>query len=105
MLEDDVWIGYGVTILSGVRIRQGAVVGAGSLVVHDVEPYAIVGGVPARVVKYRFSQEVIKYLLSLDYGKLTEEMIRTHIDDLYKPIDALDLEEIKSLYSWFPKKQ
>ena len=51
---DDVWIGRRAMILSGVRIGQGAVVAAGAVVTKDIPPYAIVGGVPARVLKYRF---------------------------------------------------
>ena len=53
IIDDDVWIGYGATILSGVRIGQGAVVATGAVVTSDVPPYAIVGGVPAKVIKYR----------------------------------------------------
>lgn len=104
IVDDDVWIGYGATVLSGVYIGQGAVVAAGAVVSHDVPPYAIVGGVPAKVIKYRFSPKVINYMLTLDYGKLEESMIREHIDELYKPIDELPLDKIKKLYSWFPKK-
>jgi acetyltransferase-like isoleucine patch superfamily enzyme len=52
-IEDDVWIGCGVQILSGVTIGKGAIVAAGSLVNKDVPPYAIVAGVPARLIKYR----------------------------------------------------
>ena len=64
VVDDDVWIGYGATILSGVHISQGAVIAAGAVVTHDVPPYAIAGGVPAKVIKYRFEQPVI---LSLEY--------------------------------------
>ena len=102
---DDVWIGHGVTILSGVHVSQGAVVAAGAVVTNDVPPYAIVGGVPAKVIKYRFTSPVIEYLLTLDYSKLSEEMIREHIDELYEEIDGMELEEIKRLFSWFPKKE
>jgi acetyltransferase-like isoleucine patch superfamily enzyme len=56
-LEDDIWIGTHVTILDGVTIGQGAIVAAGSVVNKDVPPYAIVGGVPARVLKYRQTQD------------------------------------------------
>ena len=52
-IENDVWIGSNAIILGGVRISTGAIVGAGSLVIKDIPPYAIVGGVPAKVIKYR----------------------------------------------------
>lgn len=104
IIDDDVWIGYGCTILSGVHIRQGAVIAAGAVITKDVPPYAIVGGAPGRIIKYRFEPPVIDYLLTLDYGSLTKEMMATHLDDLYKRIDDLNLKEIKKLYEWFPKK-
>ena len=64
-IGNDVWIGYGATILAGVKLGDGAIVAAGAVVTKDVEPYAIVGGVPAKTIKYRFSEEEIKDLLKL----------------------------------------
>lgn len=104
IVDDDVWIGYGATILSGVHIGQGAVVAAGAVVTKDVPPYAIVGGVPAKVIKYRFSPEIIQQLMKLDYSKLTEDMIRERIDDLYTSLDGKTPEEVGKLLEWFPKK-
>lgn len=63
IIENDCWIGYGAYIISGVKIGNGAVVLAGSIVTKDVPPYAIVGGVPAKLIKYRYSEDIIKYLL------------------------------------------
>lgn len=104
VIDDDVWIGYRATILSGVHIGQGAVVAAGAVVTKDVPPYAIVGGVPAKVIKYRFSPEIIQQLMKLDYSKLTEDMIRERIDDLYTSLDGKTPEEVGKLLEWFPKK-
>lgn len=60
IIEDDVWIGTNVSIRAGVTIGRGAIIGMGSLVLKDVEPYSIVGGVPARFIKKRFGDEEIK---------------------------------------------
>lgn len=70
VLEDDVWIGDKVLILSGVHIGQGAIIGAGSIVVKDIPPYAIAGGVPAKTIKYRFSNEIIIELLKYDISTI-----------------------------------
>ncbi len=97
IVEDDVWIGYRSLILSGVHIGQGAVIAAGAIVSKDVPPYAIVGGVPAKVIRYRFNPEIIEELLKVDYSKLTKEEIEAHIDELYTV-----LKEKKQL-NWMPK--
>lgn len=61
-IEDDVWIAANVTILKGVTIGRGAIIAAGSLVIKDVDPYSIGGGVPAKKLKYRFSiDEILKH--------------------------------------------
>ena len=78
IVHDDVWIGQGATIMSGVEISQGAVVAAGSVVTKKVPPYAIVGGVPAKVITYRFSDSIIEKLLQLDYSKIDAGFIREH---------------------------
>jgi acetyltransferase-like isoleucine patch superfamily enzyme len=90
VVEDDVWIGYGATVLSGVHIGQGAVVAAGAVVTKDVPPYAIVGGVPAKILKYRFEPDMIQELLKVDYAKLDLETIRAHQADLYQPLENQD---------------
>lgn len=98
VVADDVWIGYGATVLSGVHIGQGAVVAAGSVVTRDIPPYAIVGGVPAKIIKYRFAPDMIRELLKIDYSKLDEAMIRQHRDVLYEKLEE------KEQLSWMPKK-
>jgi acetyltransferase-like isoleucine patch superfamily enzyme len=65
VIGNDVWIGRGATIVSGVHLGDGAVVGAGSLVAKSIPPYAIAGGNPARVIKYRFAENEIEQLLQI----------------------------------------
>lgn len=98
IVGDDVWIGFGSTILSGVRIGQGAVIAAGALVTKDVPPYAVAGGVPAKVIKYRFNEKTIEKFLKFDFTQLDRETIALHIDELYSPILADDD------FPWFPLK-
>ena len=105
IIGNDVWVGDMAFIKAGVTVGDGAVIGAHSVVTKDVPPYAIVGGVPAKVIKYRFSSEVVEQLMQLDYGKLTDELIHEHEKELYTPIDQKSPEEIEQLLSWFPKKE
>lgn len=101
-IGDGVWIGYRATVLDGVKIGDGAVVAAGALVSSDVPPYAIVVGVPARVLRYRFPEKVREMLLAIDYSCIDKEFVRLHIRELYNPLNAElaeslrdDLEHVK----------
>lgn len=76
----DVWIGYRSTILSGVTIHDGAVVAAGSVVTKDVPAYAIVGGNPAKLIKYRFSPKVIEKLLKIKWWDWPNEKIEKNVN-------------------------
>ena len=97
-IDDDVWIGTGAIILSGIHICQGAVIGAGAIVSKDVPPYAVVVGAPAKIIRYRFSDEIIEKMLEIDYSRLTKKEIEEHIEQLYEPV--YDAEQIK----WLPHK-
>jgi len=66
-IGNDCWIGDSVSIINGVKIGDGAIIAAGAMVTKDVPPYAIVGGIPAKVIKYRFNNEQIKKLLEIKW--------------------------------------
>jgi virginiamycin A acetyltransferase len=78
----DVWIGFGSTIFSGVKIGHGAVIAGGSVVTKDVDPYTIVGGNPAKEIGKRFEQDVIDKLLELKWWKWPINKINDNIDIL-----------------------
>jgi acetyltransferase-like isoleucine patch superfamily enzyme len=82
VIGNDVWLGDGSTILSGVRIGDGAVVGARAVVVKHVPPYAIVAGNPARIVRYRFERTQIEALSALKWWDWPESKIRENMDAL-----------------------
>ena len=76
-IGNDVWIGDNVTIKNGVKIGDGAVIGACALVTKDIPPYAIVGGVPAKIIKYRFEEKIINELLELKWWNFNDEILKT----------------------------
>lgn len=96
VVGDDAWIGADSVICSGVKIGQGAVVGAGSVVTKDVPPYAIVCGVPAKVLRYRFSEKLIKRLLEIDITKLFNSFKIEDLDLIYSPLTEELLERLVS---------
>lgn len=98
VIDDDVWIGYGATIMSGVHVAQGAVIAAGAVVTKDVPAYAVVGGVPAKVIKFRFGNECIDELEKIKFSNLTDRMIRNNLTALYEDVT---LDSIKSLVANF----
>ena len=93
----DVWIGHGVTIKQGVRIGNGAVIGSNTMVTKDVPPFAIVGGVPAKVIRYRFSKEVIDRLEEIQWWNLPDEKI-TEVVELFH-IKNPSLEDINRFFA------
>ena len=78
-IGNDVWIGYGAIVMSGVTIGDGAVVGAGAVVTKDVPPYAIVGGVPAKILRYRFNEKTIEGILKLEWWNKDEAWLKRNL--------------------------
>lgn len=76
IISNDVWIGHGAIIKAGITVGDGAIVGAGAVVVKDVPPYAVVGGVPAKVLKYRFSEYMIDDLLATQWWNASDDIIQ-----------------------------
>lgn len=92
----DVWIGRDVTIMSGVTIGNGAVIAANSHVVKDVGDYEIVGGNPARLIKKRFDDDVIRELLALQWWNAPLDFIRRHIVTLSSVPTVASVRELAS---------
>lgn len=87
----DVWIGSNAFIKAGVKIGIGAVVGANAMVTKDVPPYAIVGGVPAKIIRYRFNPEIIERLLQSKWWDLPKDIIVSlPFDDIVASLDAIE---------------
>lgn len=87
VVEDEVWIGFGATILSGVTIGKGAIVAAKAVVTKDVPPYTIVAGNPAKVIKKRLPDSVIKQVSKLSLNDIPRKQWSQLKDLLYTPID------------------
>ena len=80
IIGNDVWIGNQALIIGGVRIGDGAIIAAGSVVTKDVPPYAIVGGIPARIIRFRFDNDQIKRLLELQWWNKSEKWLKENKD-------------------------
>lgn len=94
-IGNDVWIGYGALLMSGIHIGYGAIIAAGSVVTKDVPAYAIVGGVPAKIIKYRFNEEEIKFLTNLKWWDKDIEWIKEKaplFENIKKMIEEIENE-------------
>ena len=79
VIGNDVWIGFEAVILAGVKIGDGAIIGARAVVTKDVPPYSIVGGIPAKVIRKRYTEDIIEQLLSLKWWNWTKEKIKRNL--------------------------
>lgn len=93
VVGNDVWIGQNVTVLPGVHIGDGAIIGANSVVAHDVPPYAVAAGNPCRIIRKRFDDELIEFLLELKWWDWDAEKIFRNMELLCAP----DPEKIKNI--------
>lgn len=93
VVGNDVWIGNAATIMQGIHIGDGAIIGTNALVTKDVEPYTIVGGNPAKMIRQRFDDETIQCLMELAWWDWPVEKITKHLDSLVKG----DLSSLKAL--------
>lgn len=80
VIGNDVWIGYDAVIMAGVRIGDGAIIGTRAVVTKDVEPYSIVGGVPAKEIRKRFSPDLIEKLQSLQWWNWSQDKIKKSLN-------------------------
>jgi len=96
LVGNDVWIGARAIILDGVTVGNGAIIGSNSVVTKDVPPYAVVGGVPAKVIKFRFQAEEIEQLLEIKWWNWNEDKLRMHAD-IFDDITIFLKDEINDL--------
>lgn len=103
-LMNDVWIGDGAVITRGITIHTGAVVGANSVVTKDVPAYAVVGGAPARVIRFRFPQEIVTRLLATNYWDLPHDFLRSlpisHVMYLLETLEQRSLPEFEQIATY-----
>jgi acetyltransferase-like isoleucine patch superfamily enzyme len=88
VVGNDVTIGANAIILPGVRIGDGAIIGAGAVVTHDVPPYGTAAGIPAKTLKYRFTEEQIKKLLEIQWWNWNEKKIVENMDYFYGKVQT-----------------
>ena len=84
VIGNDVWIGYEAVIMAGVTVGDGAIIGSRAVVTKDVPPYTIVGGVPAKLIKRRFSEDIISTLLKVKWWDWPNDRIAQNIDAIQK---------------------
>ncbi len=94
-IGNDVWIGVRALIMGGKKIGNGAVIAAGAIVTKDVPPYAVVAGVPAKIVRYRFPQDVINRLEASEWWNLPDEILQKNISLFQSNI--IDIEKVERI--------
>lgn len=95
---NDVWIGCNAVLKSGISIGNGSVIGAGAVVLNDVPPYSIVVGVPAKVIKYRFADDIINKLKTLPWWDLSDDILKENMDLFSHNLTMEDLILLEKLF-------
>ncbi len=99
IIGNDVWIAQGARIMSGVTVGDGAVIGAGAVVTKNVPPYSIVGGVPAKIIKYRFNKKQIKIFLQMQWWNWEDE----HLIQAIELLQSNNIEGLTDFYNTYIK--
>lgn len=99
IVKDDVWIGTNAVICSGVTIGQGAIIAAGAVVSKDVESYAIVGGNPAKLIKYRFDEHIRQKLCEIDIVHLFDSVKKDDVSLIYESLTDESINTILEKYN------
>lgn len=105
IIENDVWIAANVCICRGVTVHTGAVIAAGAVVTHDVEPYTIVAGVPARPIKKRFDDETIDLLLKSRWWEFSPDVIKNNFDLFNSTVDKNVAQQLVDIRSQIEKEK
>ncbi len=88
IIEDEVWIGTNAIIMTGVTVGKGAIIAAGTVVTKNVPPYSIVGGNPAKILKYKFSNEIINVIKEISLENIPLEVIKNNMELFYQVIET-----------------
>lgn len=97
-IDNDVWFGANSSVVGNVNIGSGAVIAYGAVVTKDVPPYAVVGGVPARIIKMRFSDDIIKRLLEIKWWNLSDAFFEKHFKLMHDPIALISFYDHNKSY-------
>lgn len=96
IIKNDVWIGMKSTIMGGVTVGNGAIIAAHSVVTKDVPAYAVVGGVPAKIIKFRFSEDIIRELENSAWWDLPDEVLKSRIAAFQQEVTDENIRDLMS---------
>ncbi len=97
-IGNDVWIGFRALIKGGIRIGDGAIIGAGAVVTKDVPDYAIVAGVPAKIIRYRFNPDIIEHLKTLNWWNYNKEFLMDNMSFFQKNVNSGIINALREIH-------